>query len=569
MSALNDLLLAAQAAESGREGESAHDIRKGWEGPRDESEPPTAIEAQIDSELLEAPAEYVGTFPDAETGEEVEVYAATGGLLVSADYSEERVISAGPRHMLQLTGTPSPEPLAETHPELQRVTGPTGRAVAIEPEAGNVQAVELSEDVSIAESAPASFEILEMIHSKRRFTYYQVTLADRVEREQFNELRAACILANGWYSRPWAGQPGGFAFREEQAAREFANEHLEGPSGPRGGGSRTTRIETPATPAAAPVVPATRCHANKLNTLADTMQGEIDGKLGDRLENTPKRQGQAAAARLQGYQLQRAQQVMRELATLWEAGQVPAILQDVHSKRRIIELMAAKLEDVPNGFHAYHVEATPAAPRSEEPEALALWALYTADPHAAQAQTLTQALAQVHGRDYPGYFWTEGEAREHVHDAAAVEPYHAVLDPSAGDGSLLVGLPRDSEAITMVVEIQPDLCDVLKLRGFDARPADFLTLPTPAAPLFDRVLMNPPFEKMADVRHVLHAWEFLREGGRLVAVMSPAWTFHDTVGAREFRDWVEELGGEWQLLPAGSFRHAGTTVHTGMLTLRK
>ena len=37
---------------------------------------------------------------------------------------------------------------------------------------------------------------------------------------------------------------------------------------------------------------------------------------------------------------------------------------------------------------------------------------------------------------------------------------------------------------------------------------------------YDRILMNPPFEKLQDIDHVRHCFDQLKEGGVLVAVMA-------------------------------------------------
>lgn len=86
--------------------------------------------------------------------------------------------------------------------------------------------------------------------------------------------------------------------------------------------------------------------------------------------------------------------------------------------------------------------------------------------------------------------------------------------------------------------------------------------------LFDRVAMNPPFTKSQDMRHVLHAINFLKPGGILAAIMSPGFTFRMDKLAVQFREQVLPHGG-YELLPAGMFREAGTTVRTCLLTYRK
>jgi predicted RNA methylase len=89
---------------------------------------------------------------------------------------------------------------------------------------------------------------------------------------------------------------------------------------------------------------------------------------------------------------------------------------------------------------------------------------------------------------------------------------------------------------------------------------DFLT--ASLEPAFDRILTNPPFERGADIEHVLHAFELLAAGGRLVAVVAD--------GPRErerLRPWVIERGGTWEELPADTFAEQGTKVRAAMLVV--
>lgn len=85
-------------------------------------------------------------------------------------------------------------------------------------------------------------------------------------------------------------------------------------------------------------------------------------------------------------------------------------------------------------------------------------------------------------------------------------------------------------------------------------------------PSFDVVGMNPPFSKRADVRHVLHAWEFLKPGGLLVSIMSAGVAFRSDKLTTGFREKVQEHGGTIEPLPADSFKAAGTGVNTVLVT---
>src|SRR3546814_13421981 len=86
----------------------------------------------------------------------------------------------------------------------------------------------------------------------------------------------------------------------------------------------------------------------------------------------------------------------------------------------------------------------------------------------------------------------------------------------------------------------PGLAHELRvLHGFEAvRQADFLTLPP--SPIYDRIVMNPPFDRGRDCDHVRHAFGFLKPGGILVAVMSARAEFRDDKRHRAFHRIVEQ-----------------------------
>lgn len=118
--------------------------------------------------------------------------------------------------------------------------------------------------------------------------------------------------------------------------------------------------------------------------------------------------------------------------------------------------------------------------------------------------------------------------------AADVQPHHTVLEPSAGHGALAELLPAQQ---TTLVEVSALHCTILRAKGFtDVIAADFLTW-SPGR-RFDRVVMNPPFDRGQWERHLEHAAELTAAGGRIVAVLPvgarqrkilPGWscTWHD------------------------------------------
>ena len=59
---------------------------------------------------------------------------------------------------------------------------------------------------------------------------------------------------------------------------------------------------------------------------------------------------------------------------------------------------------------------------------------------------------------------------------------------------------------------------------------------------YDRILMNPPFENGQDIDHVRRAFDFIKPGGRLVAIMSEGPFFRSEKKATDFREWLTEVG---------------------------
>jgi predicted RNA methylase len=177
-----------------------------------------------------------------------------------------------------------------------------------------------------------------------------------------------------------------------------------------------------------------------------------------------------------------------------------------------------------------------------------------------------------------GFFPTPPALAERVIETAGIEEGMAVLEPSAGDGALALPAFRRGAEVTCV-ELEPGRCDALTdaLRKADAREGgglyeviqgDFLSdLTLVAGPRFDRVVMNPPFARQADIDHVLRAFECLKPGGRLVAIMSASVAFRTNRKTSEFRSLVEEQGGTIEELPEGSFKDAGTAVNTVLVVI--
>lgn len=165
-------------------------------------------------------------------------------------------------------------------------------------------------------------------------------------------------------------------------------------------------------------------------------------------------------------------------------------------------------------------------------------------------------------------FYTPAELARRVVQLASVAG-KKVLEPSCGAGALIDACLEDGVAAVDAMEIDEKVADATRKKYSLPRVAilggDFLNQRT-MEPKFDRVVMNPPFAKSADIKHVAHAWAFLKPGGRLVSIMWPA-THRPKFKELINRDDVES----YEIIPVeeDAFKESGTSTATIILILDK
>lgn len=144
------------------------------------------------------------------------------------------------------------------------------------------------------------------------------------------------------------------------------------------------------------------------------------------------------------------------------------------------------------------------------------------------------------------------------------------LEPQAGTGALSIYAAQELDAIVDCVEIQPHLAMALTASGLYniVTNADFLDLSPNSDKLYDRIGMNPPFDRERDIDHVFHALRFLKPGGILCSIMSAGTEFRETKKSVAFRKHIKNLGGRFENLPERSFSAVGTNINTILLVLK-
>lgn len=170
-------------------------------------------------------------------------------------------------------------------------------------------------------------------------------------------------------------------------------------------------------------------------------------------------------------------------------------------------------------------------------------------------------------KDEFNYFPTPKKIVARLMELAEIKAGMRVLEPSAGQGAIAKEMAAAGAEVMMFELMQDNYAKLvdLNLPLASVLKDDFLMV----APIqvYDRVVMNPPFLKQSDIKHVLHALKFLKEDGLLIAVMSSSVTFRDNKLTTDFRKLVEDRGGEIESCPDGSFKESGTMVNTVIVTI--
>jgi len=159
------------------------------------------------------------------------------------------------------------------------------------------------------------------------------------------------------------------------------------------------------------------------------------------------------------------------------------------------------------------------------------------------------------------FFPTPLNVANRVRELAGIHTGMTVLEPSAGRGALIEGIEGCKiDCVEKMAENAEYLRQHFKAVVIQA---DFMEIKPEAK--YDAVLMNPPFSKRQDIKHVNHAKHFLKDGGTLVAVMSVGVLFRQDKLTKEFRESVSTI----ESLPNGAFKESGTMVNTVIVTYKK
>jgi SAM-dependent methyltransferase len=296
--------------------------------------------------------------------------------------------------------------------------------------------------------------------------------------------------------------------------------------------------------------------ALKCRTAAEKLQKHIDAKhasANNMLTQRPtrKRICDADQIRRQAIRLERIQATLRRLADMHEDGSITSELADLTSRDSIES--------------ALFTSSVTSAIR-------VLFDSITRDEN--KAERVLRLSREASLKKIPGFFPTPPALAERVITLARLSAGLRILEPSAGIGNLIDRARHEGCHIDFsYCEVNVLLLDILREK-YDGLPGvrfigrDFLELDAPEPDnRFDRVIMNPPFERGEDADHVHHAYSFLKQDGILVAIVSAGIFCRTDRKANAFRLFLEEHSAIVEDVPVGAFNSSGTDIATKLVCI--
>lgn len=495
--------------------------------------------------------------------------------------------------------------------------------------------------VAAVDLGNTSMNLIETKHTKHGYDLFVVQLADRVEKDTYNDLNSKAKRLSGWYSSyNKGGAIPGFQFKEKEQAQKFMA--LQ-----EGDVDNLDKVQE----REANRLAAT---AEKLNELGEKTSETADEKLNqDRLTNTHRRAtmaGHAEESALKDKQLGQTLQNLADAIASGKAKYLDGVKTKTHVELLSSLLSQAKHKELNKKYPEYrdylNHKGEPATIETvaflesglypklylqniktlvnevkNKPGAkliTARWTKWITKAEAKNIEYLTPADARSMNevitmadkaklssydtiknqidiykrlramgiendsmlrsalREFVQYRAAKGdinpikalereivgtntgidffptptsEAKEMV-ELADIEPGMDVLEPSAGNGNIAEEI-RAAGVEPDVIEISDKLRKILGAKGFNVIGYDFM-IHDFEGKLYDRIIMNPPFSDSQDIKHVQFAYELLKPGGRLVAIMGEGAFFRSDRKALDFQNWID-VNGTSEKLAANTF----------------
>jgi len=290
----------------------------------------------------------------------------------------------------------------------------------------------------------------------------------------------------------------------------------------------------------------------KIAKQADSMQKKIDGLSGNYLTNTWKRQQEQRHRDEQIERFKQRKQVLEYLAEQVGLRELTAlesalIVNTFYEDMRVMLVQKQHAEEFPSARNSYTIlsqgEVTDKKYNKAgiyngadmiaavaEFENLVNVAATPPDPNAAKIRDITFRARLSQKGDIQ---FTPEKIANQLIALSGINASSKVLEPEAGIGSIADEVKKITSDVDCV-ERMYEFGELLKLKGHNFIGQDFLDCDP--QPVYDAVIMNPPFSD--ECRHIRHAYDFLKPGGKLTAVCCVRMVDSDQRKYTEHREWL-------------------------------
>jgi hypothetical protein len=167
------------------------------------------------------------------------------------------------------------------------------------------------------------------------------------------------------------------------------------------------------------------------------------------------------------------------------------------------------------------------------------------------------------------FFATPSDISEQLVGYADIKRKDLILEPSAGQGSIIDAIKHKTSAVVEYCELMDINAKILNEKYPSDRQVgtDFLEL-NPSY-RYDKIIANPPFTKNQDIKHFKHMYSMLKNGGTLVSVLSTSWITGTQKLQLDFKKWLETLDYQRHDLNNADFKESGTKISTCILVVNK
>lgn len=298
---------------------------------------------------------------------------------------------------------------------------------------------------------------------------------------------------------------------------------------------------------------ALRCGA-----AAEAMQKHIDAKhqsANHMLTKPPtrKRLSDADGLRNQAIRLERIQAILRKLADMHINGTITPELAGFTTRSSIESALFTSAGD--SAIRLLYNSSTAVEGKKER---------------------VLRLINEAAMMDIPGYFPTPRPLAERLVAMARIESGNTVLEPSAGTGNLIDAILKSHNDVRVsYCEMNCFLLDILRAKYEGVKEVrflgrDYFEIDTiHGGNRFDRIIMNPPFERGQDAEHVLRAWySLLAPKGILTAIVSGGVLSRTDKSTKSFREFLRNKRADVHDVPAGSFKSSGTEVNSKIVQVQ-